>query len=82
MIKRLEFPEFHTTLLGIDDQPVSLLADPALAADIAAGLQAALPNSAIRHGTLEKSDIVDLLGFSPEATACCRHAHNKSTAPD
>lgn len=68
-IKRLDFPEFHRTLLGIDDQPICELDDRTLAADITAGLQAGLPNSAIAHGTLERRDIVSLLGFSPEAAA-------------
>lgn len=69
LIKRLDFPEFHRTLLGINDQPICELDDARLAADIAAGLQAALPGSEIAHGTLEKSDIIGLLGFSPEAAA-------------
>ena len=68
-IKRLEFPEFHFTLLGIDNQPICMLDDMTLAADVASGLNAALPDSAIACGTLWKNDIVSLLGVSPETAA-------------
>jgi hypothetical protein len=68
-IKRIDFPEFHRTLLAVNHQPLCELDDMRLAADTATSLQVALPHSTLQHGAIAKHDIIDLLGYCPAIAA-------------